>query len=206
MHDVDAGRELQAFSGERCQRADAAGAEIELARLGLRQRDIFPQSADRQVLVHQHHQRQAADDGDVAKILARVVGLLQQGRIDRLRGHRGGEPGVAVGSRLRDGIGADDAAAAGAVLDHERLAELALQRVGEGTAQDVGSAGRRRGRDQPHQPGRPLRLRAGGADRQQGQTCDDGATSGKHEITPAIIACVLAKRKHARSKIRTGGP
>ena len=118
-----------------------------------------------------------------AKILAGVVGLLQQRGVDRLRGHRGGEPSVAVGRRLRDRVAADDAAPAGAILDHEGLAELSLQRVGERAAENVGGAGRRRGRDQPHQPCRPWRLRPGGADRQRDQTSDECATGRRHGVT-----------------------
>ena len=114
------------------QRADAAGAVVELAGPGFRERDVFLEIRDRQILVHQHHQRQAADDGDVAEVLARIVWLVRhQRRVDRLRSDRGGEPRVAVGRRLRDRVRADDAAAAGPVLDHERLAELLLQFVGD---------------------------------------------------------------------------
>ena len=149
VHDVDAAGDLQELARQVMQRADAAGAEVQLARLRLRERDVFLEVRDRQILVDQHHQRQAADDGDVAEILARVVGLVRHQRgVDRLRGDSGGEPRVAVGRRLRDDVRADDPAAARPVLHHERLAELRLQLIGERAGQDVrGARGRRAGNE-----------------------------------------------------------
>ena len=68
--------------------------------------------------------------------------------------------GVAVRARLRDGVEADIAAAAAAVLDHEGLAETLLQAAPEQARQDVEAAAGGRGRDDPDRLRRPaLRLR-----------------------------------------------
>ena len=180
VHDVDAAGDFQKLAGEVMQRADAAGAVVELAGPGFRERDVFLEIRDRQILVHQHHQRQAADDGDVAEVLARIVWLVRhQRRVDRLRSDRGGEPGVAVGRRLRDRVRADDAAAAGPVLDQERLAELLLKFVGDGAGQDVGRARRRRAGNEADRMVRPVRLRGHRAQQQHGWRRQQGP-AGQH--------------------------
>ena len=60
---------------------------------------------------------------------------------------------VAVGLGARGVHGGDRAAAARRVLDEERLAEGALQLVGDGAADQVEAAAGLRGNDDPHRLG-----------------------------------------------------
>ena len=164
-------------------------------------------SPHRQILVDQHHQRQASDDGDVPEIRPGIVGLMRhQRRVDRLRGHRGGQPEIAVRRSLCDDIRADDAAAAGAVLDHERLAELLLQLMTQCAGEDVGRAGGRRGRKHPHQACRPRPLRAGGSHQQHARRRGQQCSAGERHSAILEIGDEVSKRKHrTKSKIRTRG-
>ena len=71
--------------------------------------------------------RQQADRGE---ILDRVVVELVEPGIDRM-GHGDDEQGVAVRRRLRDRLGADHAAGAAAVVDHDLLAEAVAELDGD---------------------------------------------------------------------------
>ncbi len=88
-----------------------------------------------------------ADAADRIEALDRIVGGLAQGRHHRQRRVGRQEKVVAVGRRLRCRLGADHAAGAAAVLDHELLAEGLAEFVGPGTPDRVGGAARRIGQD-----------------------------------------------------------
>ena len=110
---------------------------------------------DRQVLVDDQHERHAADQRHRREILDRIVGQrLVHGRTDRHRTAAGHIEQVAVRRGLGAGRGADGRAAAGTVLDHDRLAEPLRQlRLGD-TGQRVDRAARRPRHDQRDRPGR----------------------------------------------------
>ena len=91
-----------------------------------------------------------------------VIGLYGDLRIDRRVG-RGGRDRrhaerVAVRRRARDLGGADRAAAAGLVVDDQRLAERPVDLLGDDAGDDVGGAAGRERNDQPHRLGRIARL------------------------------------------------
>ncbi len=72
----------------------------------------------------------------------RVVGhlLLEQMMIDRDLARRGHQQGVTVGRRLRDRVGGDHRAGAGAVLDDDRLSERRFHRLAQQPRHDVDAA------------------------------------------------------------------
>jgi hypothetical protein len=99
---------------------------------------------DRHARVHREDVGHVAHVDDGLEIRDRVVRkrLEQVGR-DGVRVHVAHEDGVAVGRGLRDHVGGDGAARAGAVLDHERLPEVFLQLLRDEARDHVGSAARR---------------------------------------------------------------
>ena len=98
-----------------------------------------------------HHQRvrRVADHADRCEILARIVaGILVERGADRQRAGVAQQQRVAVGIALGDRLGADRAAGAGTVVDHDFLAEHVADLVGDGAADDRGAAA---GRERNHQ-------------------------------------------------------
>jgi hypothetical protein len=71
--------------------------------------------------MNHEHERDRRDLGDRREILERIEGLLLQTGNDRER-ERGDQQRVAVGRSLGDETGADRAAAAGSIVDDNRLA------------------------------------------------------------------------------------
>ena len=69
---------------------------------------------------------------------------------------------VAVGRRFDDLLRADHAAGAGAVLDHDRLAELLLQHVADQARRHVGRSSGAEGNDDPDRPRRVILRETGG--------------------------------------------
>jgi hypothetical protein len=67
-----------------------------------------------------------------------VAHVLSRDRGDDLTGRHDAQR-VAIGIRIRDGFIADDAAGAGLVFNHHRLAQLRLHRICEDAADDVGT-------------------------------------------------------------------
>jgi hypothetical protein len=91
--------------------------------------------------------RGARNEGDGRKILQRIVfDLLGHDRLDH-EGRACEQQRVAVGRRDRGRLGADGRAAAGFVVDHDRLAELALQLLRQQAREDVVRRARRVGHD-----------------------------------------------------------
>ena len=145
-------------------RGRAGGPVIELARLGLGQRDEFRQRARRHLGVDRKQQRVLDQDGDRLEIALEVEAELRvERRIDRERG-RHDQQRVAVRRRLGDGVGADHRARARAVLDDDRLAERFLEVWLQQPRHDVLRRAGLRGHDDADRPARiVVRLRVGGA-------------------------------------------
>jgi len=83
-----------------------------------------------------------------------------QSRVERHVRQSADEQRVAVGRRRRDGLRADERAAARAVLDDERLAELRRQALGDEAPDHVVAAAGRARHDDVHCAARVF-LRAG---------------------------------------------
>ncbi len=153
-------------------RAAVAGSRvIDPAGLRLRRGDQLGHRIHLQVRVHDEHVGTRGDARHRHERRQRVVleRLVQPGA-DDMRGRRE-KPGIAVGLRLGDVIGADGAAGAGPVLHEGRAAELRAQLRREDARRHVGeTAGAERYHDADglRRPG----LR-GGLERAQ-QCCDNG--------------------------------
>ena len=94
--------------------------------------------------------RREVREPDRDEILQRIVAELRlHERIDGERSVRAGEQRVAVGRGFRRHVGAEAAARAGAVLDHDRLAEHLLHVLAGDARDEVGVAARRERHDQP---------------------------------------------------------
>jgi hypothetical protein len=72
--------------------------------------------------IDHEHVGEGGDVDDRNEVLGRIEGEPGQVREHRVRAQPAHEQRVAVGRRARRGFGADRARAAGAVLDHDRLA------------------------------------------------------------------------------------
>jgi hypothetical protein len=110
-----------------------------------------------------HHQRirRVADHADRCEILARVVArILVQRGTDRERAGVAQQQRVTIGIAFRDRFGADGAAGAGTVVDHDLLAEQFAHLVGDAAADDRGAAaGRKWNHQRDRAGGIVLRLR-----------------------------------------------
>ena len=87
-------------------------------------------------------QIEGADGGHHRVVAHRIERQVLEQR-DADRGAVGDQPdGVAVRRRVDHGVGGADAAGAGHVLDHEALAELVAELLGDEARGDVGDAAR----------------------------------------------------------------
>jgi len=124
---------------------------IELARIGLGERDQLADRFDRQRRVHQHDLRDRGEERERLEVALRMVSEI--GIDDRV--HRRGavvrdQKRVAVGRRLGRGFRADDHGGAGAILDHHRLAPALGERRGDDARGGVDRAARRGRHDDAH--------------------------------------------------------
>ncbi len=144
VRELDAAHHLEQHGAEMDAAADAGGGVVELARILLGERDQLRDAACRQIRVDQHDQRAGADQADRREVLARIVAdVLVERRVDRQRAGPADDQGVAVGRGLGDRPRRGRAAGAGAVLDHDLLAERLAHLLGrDAREQIVAAAGR----------------------------------------------------------------
>ncbi len=137
--------EFQQFAGKMRQAAGAGGSEIEFAGLRLGQRHQLAHVLGRHVARHDEHFRHRDHQGDRREILQRLVRHLLHALVDRERAQIDDADGVAVGRGLGDGIGAERAARAAAIVDHDRLLGQLRHALADDAGDDVvGPAGRER--------------------------------------------------------------
>ena len=133
------------------RRADAGRSVVESARVLLA---VIHQFADRgrgQRGGHDEHVRHVGDLHDGHEIDERIdVELAIERRIDGDRPDRIDDQRVAVGRRARCELGADIPAAAGAIVDDERLLQALRQLLADHARQDVGGAASGEGDDDTH--------------------------------------------------------
>ena len=127
------------------------------------------------------------------EILLRIVfDLLVQDRLDH-ESRACEQQRVAIGRRDRGRLGANRRAAAGLVVDDDRLAKLALQLLRQQPHHDVIRRPRRVGHDDPDRlarkalGNRPLRSAGQRQRRQGGNNCK----SGEHELGHFGLASIL---------------
>jgi hypothetical protein len=103
--------------------------------------------------VHRDAVRRQVGEPDRDKILQRVVAELRlHERIDGERAVRAGEQRIAVRGGARRHLGAETAARAGAVLDHEGLAERLAHAFAAQSRDEVRIAASRERHDHAHRP------------------------------------------------------
>ena len=154
--------------------AGAAGAVVELAGMGLGVGDELGHRLHRQVLLDDDDLRDRADDADRREVPDRIVADLLDEGCDRDGADAADAEGVAVRRRVGDGLRADDAAGARAVVDDDGLAQCRLDIARGHPADEIGVAAGRVGHDEGDGPARPrvLRVRrARGEYERQRQSC-----------------------------------
>src|SRR5262249_13094808 len=146
---------------------------------------------------------QAHGEREKRKIRAPVERhLARHERDGRQRRCAGETDGVAVGRAFSERVDPRQAAGAGADLDHDLLAELGAQRIGQGAAEQIGRAA---GGERHDQPDRPVRQgvgpRGGRPQRRDGERGYERASRNAHgssygssyPVHRAILTQPLAK-------------
>ena len=157
--------------------------------------------------IGRHDRRQADQRGDRREVLDRVVAEVRiERRVDRHRAGIAEHQHMAVGRRLGDHVGGDDAAGARHVLDDEGLAERVGEFFREQPRQHVGIAAGAGGRDQPHRMGGPglvLRQR-GGMARRAHQGREQGERQAIASGVPPVssLSARLTPRPRCRAPAR----
>ena len=156
-HDRDGGlRQVDKQLGRDVrQAAGGVGADDQLVRHLLGERDEFGERVDAELRRAGHHQalvgRQADRDHVRVHVERQLLVLRRQDHVDRCQGRK---QRMAVGLLAEEGAGADDATAAGAVLDDHLLAPQLRQRLGDQPMPDIGRGARGQGHDDLHRPRR----------------------------------------------------
>ena len=140
---------VRCFHAQMRVRADAIGAVVHRAGLGLGERDQFLCAVRLHRRVHHQHRRAAAQHHDRGEVL-RTVGQLAEVRVGRDGRIRCDEQGKPIGRRARHRLGADGAVAARAVVDDDGLTDLLGQSLRHDARHRVGDAAGRGRHDQPH--------------------------------------------------------
>src|ERR1017187_4969092 len=127
----------------------------------LRVRDEFGDVRIRRIGAHHQQRGRCARERERDEIARRVEGeLAEQRGVDRECADGTERERLAVGRGLGHELGADVAAGAGFVLDHDRLLQLLGQGLSENASGDVGRGAGAEGDDHADRPGRVV-LRAG---------------------------------------------
>ena len=131
-------------------------------RLLLHGGDEIPEARDSRLRRDDEGERAGGGERDRREASHRVVGKVALERGHRAMGRGGEEESVAVGRGLGDEVGADGAARARLVLDHDRGSQLFREARGDEARDDVGAGrGRVRDDDRDRARGEALRVRFG---------------------------------------------
>ena len=168
---------LQELAREMRRRAGPRRGKGQLPGLRLGGVEHLLQRLVRRARVDGEHERVAAEQDHGLERLDRIVRHVGiDARIDRVRADRASQDRVAIGLRLGDEIGADVAACAGLVLDHDGLPERCRELLAEQARERIGVAADGERNDVHDRLGRPrgLRLRRTGSAGEQRTThrCD----------------------------------
>ena len=186
------GQVLGAAGGHRAQRQPAGGGPGAGQQVG--------QAAQRRRGRHEQRQVEARQQAHRGEVALRVVGQLAEQR----RRHRVAvahqQQGVAVGRGLGHGLAGVDAAGAGPVVHHHRLAQLGGQALAQRAGGQVGDAAGSEGHEQRQRPLREGRGLGTGAGRQRRQ-----AARRAQDAEPAQPADHAQQRPARRQARRCGG-
>ena len=133
-----------------------ATVKFSLPGLAFRVGDELRQRRHRQGALDCHDLRAGADVGDRYELLDRIEGqfLHLRRQVDVGRGRE--QQGVAIRCRCRDLTGAERAAGARTILDHESLPEFCSQMLRAEAGHHVGIAAGAERHDDGHRTGRPV--------------------------------------------------
>ena len=128
MHDVDARHAVEDLAGEMVRAADPGGGKEQLAGLASRQRNVVVERVCRHGGVNDKDHGIARQQRDRCKVLERfIIQRHADMGCDDERGFGGHQQDVTVGVGFCHHRGPDSSRSAGAVLDHEGLAEGLLE-------------------------------------------------------------------------------
>ncbi len=169
MGDVGADREIEQHAGKVRARADAGGAELRGAHIGLQVGDEPLEVVGRQALARDQRTRRFRHQADRLEVGDRVVErLLIERLIVGLGAGIADENRVAVGRRLCDALAAGHAGRGSDVLHDDRLPQQLAHALGLDARVEVDAATGGEGHDERDRPCRPV-LRGGAAgEREQG--------------------------------------
>jgi hypothetical protein len=152
---VDAGHRFEHFGRDVRDRSDPARSEIEFPGIGLCIGDQFRNAVHRDRRIDLEHVGHAEDAGNGSEVMQEIEFQIPVKRgIGRIGGRREQER-VAVGRRFRDEFGADVAAGARFIVEHERLAEFFRKPLRKHASDHVGRAARRKSK---HDVDGPVRI------------------------------------------------
>jgi hypothetical protein len=115
------------------------------------------------------------------------------------RRHRCEQDSVAVGCSARGGLGRDDGAAAGTIVDHHRPLELVLQLVREEARENVGATAGRKRTQEGHRTLRIIlsrRLRQSRAEHIQGERERRSEHHSLSHVSPLAASVPIPKFAH----------
>jgi hypothetical protein len=161
VHQLDPGAQAEQLGGQ-MRRCSVAGRTVgDLPPPPLRLRHQVLHRPDPQRLAHHNDLRHREHQGRRREVAQRVVGHARhEVRHHRQRARRGEDDGVAVRPAARDGLHADDAAGARAVVHHHGLAEPVPHDAADQPGDGVARPARGEGHDHPHRlVGEVLRAR-----------------------------------------------
>ncbi|CFW04156.1 Uncharacterised protein [Bordetella pertussis] len=169
MFGLDAGLRLEQLGAQVSAGARAHRRVVQAGLRGLGVLDQFRQGLGGDLRVDDQHIGHAAGQDDRREGLGGVVAQAAvEPLVDREDPGGGQQQGIAVGFGGGDLLGADVAAGARTVVDHDRLAQRGRYLVGDGARQDVVGAARAIRNDQRDGASRVIGgKRAAGAQRQR---------------------------------------
>jgi hypothetical protein len=154
VHNIDARHHFKELDGHVWRRSRRRRGDVELAGIGFGESDQVGHRLRRERRVRFHDQRDAVDRRHRRNVVDKiVVEMFEQRGVDRVR-RRGEEQRVTVRRRVHDRLGADIAAGAGPVLDHDRLTETIRQKLRGHARDNVDLAAGRKADDQMDGPRR----------------------------------------------------
>ena len=189
MGEFHAGLLFEQRRREMLSAADAAGADVQLARIGFRMGDQVRHAAYRQGGIdhrdrgadqHQRDRREVIRHMEWKTLVEKLVG--------RMCADRGDDISQPIRSAARNELRADIAGGTDPVLDHHGLAERPADRIGDQSTRCIGAAPGRETDDEAHRPvgppgngglceGRQGRQQRHGAERaQQSATIHEGVS------------------------------
>ena len=182
MHHLGAGARLEQLDGVVRQAADAAGAVVELAGIGLRVGDQLGHRLYRQILLDDDRLHDRADDADRRQVLHWIVSELLGKRRDRDGADAADAEGVAIRRRARDVLGPDDAAGAHPAFNNDRFSQRLFDVTRGQAADQVGVTTGAIGHNESDGSARPCILRVRPVRRPRHPQCQRQCCNMLHRV------------------------